>query len=264
MLNQILMKYHSENRYFDIFTGCNALDTKRLHIEKVIKFVEKLYATMSPTYRIDKDLLLFCAEHHDDGRVDQYRILGKFLDTEVSHCSLGVDRFDRWLQKQPTLISLDESVQIFRDVMLYHGRQALCVTDASKPYIEVITGADDLENAASCVSYLIREVETDAKGYIHDRPEADQHEVSEFVFEHFAFGDKFDKIRYCKTYAEYVLFAATLMTSCIRKYNYAKELLHLPGYGYTSILEGYKHVFETTLNPEMAEKAYSILLQYAN
>lgn len=263
MINPIITQYHLDNRYFDIFTGCAALETKRSHVENVRHFTEKLFDTMSPTCGIDRELLLFCAEHHDDGRVNQYRLLGKFWDTEVSHSSLGVDRFDRWLQNHTFVTPLDQSIQIFRDVMLYHGRPNLCFTAASQPYVNLITGADDLENAAACVSYLIREIETDAKGYRHDYPEADQHSASDFVFEHFAAGEKFDKIKYCKTYAEYVLFAATLMTSCIKKYNFAKELLLQPGYGYNSILEGYKCVFEYALSPEMAVKAYEVLKHYS-
>lgn len=263
MLNPILMQYHLRNRYFDIFNGCDALDTKRLHIENVLRFTEKLFNTMYSSCEIDKELLLFCAEHHDDGRVDQYRLLEKFCDTEVSHSSLGVDRFDKWVYNNSFVAPLNQSVQIFRDVLLYHGRPQLCITEASKPYVYLITGADDLENAAACVSYLIREVESDAKGYCNEYPKANQHFVSDFVFEHFASGEKFDKIKYCKTYAEYVLFAATLMTSCIKKYNFAKELLLQPGYGYTSILDGYKYVFEHTLSNEMAKKAYMVLKQYS-
>lgn len=265
MLNSILTQYHIENRYFDIFTGNAALDTKRLHVENVLRFTEKLFETLEPNSGIDKDLLLFCAEHHDDGRVDQYRLLGKFWDTEVSHSSLGLDRFDKWLLLKSSFTkSLNQSIQIFRDVLLYHGRPQLCITEESKLYVNIITGADDLENAAACVSYLIREVETDAKGYRHDHPEADQHFVSGFVFQHFVAGEKFDKIKYCSTYAEYVLFAATLMTSCIKKYRFAKELLLQPGYGYPSILEGYKNVFQNTLSPQMAEKAYMVLKSYSD
>ena len=130
----------------------------------------------------------------------------------------------------------------------------------SKEYVEIITAADDFENACSCVSYLVHEVETDAKGYISKNPEADQTEVSNFVFDHFKDGVKFDKMKYCKTYAEYVLFAATLATSCIKKYGeIAKVALQQPGYEYDTILDGYKDVFRKTLTSEMADKAYDVL-----
>lgn len=262
MLNTILIRYDGENKPSNIFVGADALETKRLHVENVLHFTKILFNVIAPN-GINKELLLFCAKHHDDGRVDQYRLLGKFWDTEVSHNVLGLDRFDNWILKSSLTGSLDQSIQIFRDVLLYHGRPDLCYTEASKPYVELVTGADDLENAAACVSYLIREVQTDAKGYIHNNPDADQYYVSDFVFKHFASGEKFDKTKYCTTYAEYVLFAATLMTSCIKKYNFARELLLQPGYGYSSILEGYKDVFQKTLSAEMAANAYAILKMYA-
>lgn len=262
MLSTILTNYDKDNRPEDIFAGNQALETKREHVLKVRDFTKKLYDTMQPS-GTDLELLLFCATHHDDGRVDQYRLLGKFWDTEVSHNALGVDRFNRWLtQNGYHSISIQE--QIFRDVLLYHGKPEQCFTEASKPYLLIITAADDLENASACVSYLLREVETDAKGYVHDNPEADQKQVSDFAFEHYVLGEKFDKCKYCTTYGEYIIFAATLMTSCIKKYNFAKELLMQPGYGYASILEGYRDVFEKTLYPEMAKKAYDVLVRYSD
>lgn len=204
----ILTDYHLENLPKNIFVGSEALDTKREHVENVRAFVNKLYDVTEPN-NIDKGLLLICTDHHDDGRVDQYRLLGKFWDTEISHNSLGVERFDRWLTKKGyTSIGLHE--QIFRDVLLYHGRPHLCFTEASKPYVELVTAADDLENASACISYLLREVAEDAKGYRHDNPEANQKDVSYFVFENFASGIKFDKMMYCHTYGEYVLFQKLL------------------------------------------------------
>ena len=262
-INTVLLMYHEANRYSAIFNGCPELDTKRLHVENVIKNISTLIEALNPQ-DINKDLLVLCAEHHDDGRVDQLRLLGKFWDTEVTHQSLGVDRFYRWLHKSSYVAPVTaEQIQIFLDVMQYHGRPELCINKASKPYVELVTAADDLENAAACVSYLLREVRDDAKGYRHDYPEADQTFASDFVFTHFKNGEKFDKLKYCHTYAEYVLFAATLMTSCIKKYDFAKSLLLQPGYGYSSILEGYKDVFYKTLNPELANRAYKVLCSYA-
>lgn len=262
-LNPILKQYAAANKPSDIFAGCEALTVKAMHIQNVLRYTQKLYDTMSPGLCIDSALLFFCAEHHDDGRVNQYEILGKFDDRTLSHNVLGVERFDKWIQQNHFVAPFGTCIQIFRDVMLYHGRLNLCITAESKPYVELITAADDIDNAASCVSYLIREINTDAKSYVKSAPNKDQKLASDFVFEHFANGEKFDKMKYCTTYAEYVLFAATLMTSCIKKYNFAKDLLNHPGYGYPSILEGYKHVFEYALTPDLAKKAYDVLFSYA-
>lgn len=246
--------------YSDYFRGSEALDIKRWHVKNVEKFIERLIT--EPHADINDDLLRLCGKHHDDGRVKQFEMLGKFWDTEISHNVLGVELFDKFVQAGG-YTDLDESVEVLRNVILYHGRVNLCVSSISKPYVELVTAADDLENAASCVSYLVREVKNDEKGYCKKNPEADQKVVSDFVFEHFAKGEKFDKMKFCNTYAEYVLFAGTLMTSCIKKYAFAKNILLEPAYGYASILEGYKAVFEETLTPQIAHQSYEVLKTYA-
>lgn len=257
-INNAVLAYHNANRYYEIFSEEGLLGKKQ-HIENVIAQTKAI--AKSQNLSLDMDLLAICAEHHDDGRVDQYKLLGKFWDTEVSHNVLSINRFEKFISTQEDL-TIDSSIEILRDAMLYHGRMHLANLSAdSLPYVEIITAADDFENALSCVSYLVKEVETDAKGYIQKNPSANQKEVSSFVWEHFCNGEKFDKMKFCTTYAEYVLFAATLATSCIKKYgNIAKVALSQEGYGYSSIIEGYRDVFSKTLNPDMAKKAISKLI----
>lgn len=256
-INKALLAYHQANRYTDIFVG-DGLIGKKNHIANVISQTSAIAAVQH--LDIDHQFLQFCAEHHDDGRVNQYEILGKFWDTEISHNVLSLDRLDKFLANQENLV-VDTSVLILRDVMLYHGRMWLTnLSPESKPYVEVITAADDFENALSCVSYLVREKEEDAKGYIKSHPESDQTTVSPFVWEHFCQGEKFDKAKYCQTYGEYVLFAATLATNCIKKYgDLTITALSQPGYGYSSILEGFRDVFQKTLDNATAKKAFEVL-----
>ena len=257
IINKAIIKYHEENRYSDIFNEPQLLG-KKLHVENVIRTSGAIADFLHSD--VDRKFLSLCAEHHDDGRVDQFHLLGKFWDTLVSHNSLGVDRFNRFLLNSEDF-TVDNSVNIFRDVICYHGREWLAnLSSDSLAYIKIISAADDFENACSCVSYLLKEVETDAKGYISNNPQADQTFVSDFVFEHFKNGEKFDKIRHCTTYGEYILFAGTLATNCIKKYgSIAKVALLQPGYGYSSIIEGFRDVFEKTLTTEMANKAYDVL-----
>lgn len=257
-INQAIYTYHNDNRYFDIFAEDGLLG-KKAHIEGVISFSNVLTNFMLRTTDIDKELLMLCAEHHDDGRVNQFKLLGKFWDSEVSHNVLGLDRFDSYLQ-QMVGVDIDTSISIFRDCILYHGRPTLLASEESRPYVDIITTADDFENATSAVSYLLKEVETDAKGYKHNNPSADQTVASDFVFEHFAKGEKFDKSVYCKTYADYILFAATLATNCIKRFDkFAKAIMLQPGHGYPSILEGYRNIFNQTLKADTAERAYKVL-----
>ena len=256
-INPAVLAYHKANRYYDIFSKEELLG-KQAHVKNVIA----LSKTIANSLGIDVNMtfLKICAEHHDDGRVNQYEILGKFWDTKTSHNVLGIDRLDKFLATRKDL-KIDHFVSILRDVILWHGRMRLTNLPAeSKPYVDIITAADDFENACSCVSYLVKEVETDAKGYIEKNPQADQKEVSDFVWDHFEKGEKFDKNVYCTTYAEYVLFATTLATNCIKRYgNVAKDALSQPGYGYDSIIEGYRYVFSKTLTPDMAKRAIAVI-----
>lgn len=257
MISNILKKYHEENRYYKIF-ATDYLMRKREHVEHVIQLID----TISISDGIDFELLKMCAEHHDDGRCNQYELLGNFNDNIISHNVLSIERFDRFLRSEGYICTpSDEDIQIMRDVMLYHGRINLLTNPSSKKYVEIITALDDLENSTRAVSYLLDEVSTDAKGYVESNPSADQKHVSDFVFSKFSNGEKFDKIKYCTTYGEYVLFAATLVTSCIKKYDdYVKVAMLQPGYGYSSILEGYRDIFSKTLHEDTSKKAYDVLL----
>lgn len=256
-INECIIKYHEQNRYTKIFDEEGLLG-KREHIKNIIEIAEKIADIWKSD--VDRKFLAICAEHHDDGRVDQYHILGKFWDSKISHNELGIERFNKFLKTQKDFKE-DTSVKIFKDVILYHGITDLDkISPESRKYVEIVGAADHFENACSCVSYLVKEVETDAKGYIYEHPDADQTFVSDFVFQHFKDGEIFDKRTYCTTYAEYVLYAATLATSSIKKYgDIAKKALLQPGYGYETILLGFKDVFGKTLSEKKARTAFEIL-----
>ena len=256
MKNNMII-YHNHNRYTDIFNR-EGLIGKLHHVENVIKTAEAIASVQH--LPVDMEVLAVLAEHHDDGRVNQFDLLGKFWDTEVSHNVLGADRLEKFVVANG--LEVDDEIELLREVMLYHGRQHLAykLCSAAKIYIDIVTAADDFENATSCVSYLIHEVETDAKGY-NANTEYDQRKLSPenegFILKHFEEGVKFDKMRVCKTYADYVAFAGTLATSCIKKYGtIARTALMQPGYGYGSILEGFKVTFEKTLDSYLAEYLY--------
>lgn len=250
-----LKAYHEDNRYTDIFNREGLLG-KMQHVENVIDTARAIARVQHLS--VNFELLAVMAEHHDDGRVNQFNLLGKFWDTEVSHNVLGADRLEKFIVANG--LEVDDEVELLREVMLYHGRQHLAynLCSAARVYIDIVTAADDFENATSCVSYLIREVETDAKGYnankgYDQRRLSPEHEA--FILKCFEKGEKFDKVRICKTYADYVVFAATLATSCIKKYgNIAKTALMQTGYGYKTILDGFHDVFTKTLEPDLANR----------
>lgn len=260
-MDRNLKAYHEKNRYYEIFAS-NELQGKFEHIKSVIKLA-KVIAELNNS-NVDLELLCVLAEHHDDGRVNQQNILGKFCDSKITHNVLGIDRVNRFIVENN--LEVDEEIQLLRNVIMYHGRQHLApqLSSKEKLYVDLVTEADDFENSMSCVSYLIKEVENDAKGYIEDDPEANQKQITEeysdYIWKCFKEGKKFDKKKYCKTYADYVLFVATLVTNSIVKYpSIAKTAFTQPGYGYNTILDGFKVTFDATLISEDANKAYKIL-----
>lgn len=251
------LAYHNANRYYDIFSKKRLLE-KEKHVENVIALSKKIASFLN--YDVDMTLLEICAEHHDDGCVDQYELIGNFWDNQILPNALGIFRLRKFMEQQKD-VKNDLSLSILHDVILHHGRIHLTdLSDESKPYVEIVSLTDDLENAYSFVSRIIKEVKTDTKGYIKENPKADQKEVSKFVWEHFEDGEKFDEETFCSTYAEYVLFAATLATNCIKQYGeIAKIIFSQPRYGYSSIIEGYRDVFSNTLTPSMATQAIVVI-----
>lgn len=259
-MKEALRMYHENNRCEMIFKeGEPALEIKRDHIKRVVKMA-LVFAEVQNS-KVDTELLKVVAEHKDDGRVDQYSLLGKFLDSEVTHFALGVDRVNRFLKEKN--IEPDTEIDLLRNVMMYHGRENLIakMSREEREYISIISAADDFENATSCVRYLIREADTDAKGYEQKNPEANQKKVTnDKIWMWYQTGEKFDKMLYCQTYADYILFAATLATNCIKQYNnLAKIVLKQQRYGSPTILEGFQYTFEHVLEEKDAEKAYKIL-----
>ena len=236
-----------------------AIARKRTHVEMVTRYVE-YFATED----MDNELLTFCARHHDDGRGSQYIDQGgKLDDRKKSHSEYGAELFLSFLHDHNLL--LDSEAQICLDVIKYHGYSGslseLPISDESRKYVEAVRSADSLENAVSCVSYLLINVKYDEKGYVEANPQIDQTFVSNEVWKHFEKGEKFDKVKLCNTYAEYILFASTLATDAVRKMGkIARDIMHSSGYGYSSILEGYKYIFNEVLSKEMAPKAYKIFV----
>ena len=249
---KIYGKNHSLEKDFP-----EAIARKRTHVEMVTKYVE-YFATED----MDYELLHFCAKHHDDGRGIQYIDQGgKLDDRKKSHSEYGTEMFLNFIHERN--LKLDSEAQICLDVIKYHGYPGslseLPISDESRKYVEAVRSADSLENAVSCVSYLLINVKYDEKGYVEANPQLDQTFVSDEVWKHFVKGEKFDKMKLCHTYAEYILFASTLATDAVCKMGeIARKIMHSSGYGYSSIMEGYKHIFNEVLSKEMSPKAYEI------
>lgn len=241
-----------------IFHGSEALEVKGMQVRNMTNFAMEM---AEEDASIDKKLLEIACLHHDDGRALQFELLGNFNDRIASHNALGLDGFDRWMAANH--VEITPEIQVIRYVMYYHGRQHMLseeISEEYQKYVQIASDADDIENGCvGAVSYLLRECNEDAKGYNQMHPEHIG-QIKPYLWEYFEKGEWFDKLVHCQSYAEYVLFAATLAKKSLKRYGkIAKKAMEMPAYGYVSAYQGYSHIFSEVMNPEDAKRATKIL-----
>lgn len=244
-----------------------AVQDKLEHIARVTVLTEKL----CPEDRLVK----VAAKYHDIGRFPQIELLGTFNDGKILHHYLGEDFIARALYQGK--LEPSQELEAIRLAVSYHARMKFMPYKSEIPQetieiVDAVGRADDIENGCiGAVGYIEREAVTDAKGHSKENPEADQTKVSPEVWEFFQKGEKFDKMKFCKTYADYTLFAAVLAITSLKGKDraLAKHALGLPCKGsslegqerkqYASALEGYKDIFSRLIEPEKAMAAYEVL-----
>lgn len=242
------------------YKGNEAVEDKLRHIDMVTVLTAKLFPNNS--------LIRVAAKMHDIGRFKQFELCGAFNDGSVLHHYLGEDTIGRFLYQGQ--IEPSNELDIIRYVIQFHGREKflpypVSIPEDVKEVVSAISRIDDIENGCiGAVGYLQREARDDAKGYKKDNPDLDQKSVSKEVMEFFTKGEKFDKMKYCHTYAEYTLFAAILAIEKLKSADkdIAKMALELPGKNNETALEGYRRIFQDLISPDIADKCYSILLDY--
>lgn len=211
------------------------------------------------------------AKFHDIGRFPQYEILGGFRDDLILHHNLGEDLITRFLFQKKLRPSFE--LDVIRQSVMYHGRMQFIPFKKAPmdPEIlettEIVSRSDDLDNGCvGALGYLEREVLTDAKGYKANNPELDMTMVSPTVMEYFRRGEKFDKLKECKTYADYILFATVLAIQSLKgkDHEIAKKLMSIDCFGYDNALDGYRDLFNKYIEPTYAKEAYDILLSFYN
>ena len=222
------------------------------------------------TALIDKenDMALLGCKFHDIGRFLQYEKLGKFDDRYLSHNLFG----EFFLQNEIKNGRLKTSYELdtVRLVSMYHGLEDLIPerTQLSQEVLECIRTVsviDEIDNGCiAALGYLEHEVETDAKNFISSNPGLDMTTVSPEVFEYFVKGEKFDKSKYCKTYADYILFACLLAIKSLKgkHYKIAKTAMMQSCYIYDNALEGYRDLFNKFIEPKYASICFDILVGY--
>lgn len=233
--------------------------------------ITHIYHTASISEQLSDDYLtLVATKYHDIGRFPQYELLGNFNDRLVTHNVLG-ENYIQQLIKENKLPNSKE-LDAVRLVIQFHGKENLIPTSFQLTpevfqLVRKVSMIDDLEN--SCVGvlgYLQRERDEDAKGYKKNNPDLDMKSISPYVLEKFLNGESFDKLIYCKTYADYAIFAATLLIKSLRSENheFCKAILAKPWHGFSDGINGYYEIFKDMIDNRYLDLCMDTILKYYN
>lgn len=165
-------------------------------------------------------LIVTSAFTHDIGRFLQYDLLGKFDDITLSHHYIGTHILSRAIAQGK--LKMSKELDVINTVVTYHGRSQYIPFNKKLPryakkVLDIISRIDAIENGClGAISYIVRECETDAKNYKKNNPELDMKMLSPNVCNFICEGKSFDKIKYCNTYADYVVFAVSLAIKSLR------------------------------------------------
>ena len=196
--------------------------------------------------------------------------LKSFDDKVMSHYALGKDE----IYKNILEGSLEESVElnlIIQVITLHFGIEYIPsnakLEDRTLKIVDMAAKIDALDNGCvGALTYIENEILNDSKNYIKNNPNLDMKKVSPYVLKKYLNGESFDKIKYCKTYAEYVLFATSLaiksLKSPLRKI--AKEVMSKEVGEYNNSLEGYEYLINTYVDGKISEKCIKVLENYYN
>lgn len=239
----------------------NAMDELE-HIKRTVLLVDRMTC--------GDRLSIIATKFHDIGRFKQLELLGNFNDEILSHYNAGVNTIVKEVFNNKLEIS--KELDVIRQVIQYHGVQRFIpykteLSEEVYELIDMINRVNDIENGCmSATGYLLREAQEDIKGYRRSNPDLDMKKVSPKVWEFFIRGDKFDKMKYCKTYADYTLFISGLAINALKGKDrkIAKATMELKCNGYNSALEGYKDIFSKLIQPEYSDHAYGVLKKFYN
>ncbi len=262
------------------------LDELEKFIDEYLKEMEKKYSdnkaamdkishiknvvTLTKRMTNNDRMSIVAAKFHDLGRFKQLELLGSFNDGVLLHHNVGEDVITRAVFQGK--LNISNELNAIRQVVQYHGRQKFIpyspeLSEGVQGLIDIVSRVDEIENGCiGATGYLEREAKEDAKGYKKDNPDLDMCKVSPEVWEFFSKGEKFDKLKFCKTYADYTLFASVLAIQALKGQDrdIAKMAMELKANGYKSALEGYKDIFSKLIEPKYNEKAFKILQGFYN
>ena len=261
-ITEELKKFACENSPSKLFGKLErkGLSTKKTHVENVEKIGLSLLEHQNDD-AINRKLLSICLLLHDIGRAAQYDLLGEYDDVKIDHQVLAAKQIFDFLgqiaSSKPDF-QIGDDWKVVLDVCMLHGHRNLwaMANEISLPYLQIVADADAIENGCiSAPSYLEKEKDNDAKGFIRRNPGLDQRICQSTLIEYMDQGYVFNKYELCRTYADYFVFAGTLAVSSCNKYgDVAKETMKVSG-----SLDEYRRIFERHLLSEDNIRVQEIL-----
>lgn len=178
-------------------------------------------------------LLEVAMKFHDIGRFIQYDKIKSFDDKILSHYKLGKQFIEE--QEKNNNLSSSEELNMIKCVIEYHmgikyisKDELINKNEETLKLIEFSSVVDAIDNGCIGATYYIeREILNDEKHYKENYPDLDMKNVSDDVLFYYLNNEKFDKFKYCKTYADYLLYAITLMIDSLKSIDKADKVIQI-------------------------------------
>ena len=201
---------------------------------------------------------------HDVGRFIQYDKIKCFDDKILSHYTLGKE-FIEEQEKIGNLQTSDELNRIKNIIRYHYGIEYInkkdlnCMDEETIKYIKLSSVIDSIDNGCIGATYYIeREIQNDEKHYKVNNPELDMKNVSNDVLSYYLNNEKFDKIKYCKTYADYLLYAIILLIDSLKDINTKQVILIIDK---ENSINKYTELMKKYINQPISEKCILHLKQ---
>lgn len=252
----------------------NFLEIKKLKYRDIDMVQRKIIHSKTTSQlaksNFDNEVLRVAMKFHDIGRFKQYDLIKSYDDKIISHYELGKAIIEEELHKNN--IEPSKELDMIKAVIMYHGGTKYIsnnekLDNESLELVEMSSRIDALDNGCRGVFlYIEDECLKDSKNYKKNNPNLDMKSVSNDVLNMFLDGKSFDKIKYCKTYADYILFAASLAIKSLTGPDkiIAKKIMNQKCGKYENALEGYEDLFKKFIDPNLFDICIECVYNFYN
>ncbi len=195
------------------------------HSKRTAKIAKQIYQ--------NNKLLEVAMKFHDIGRFIQYEKIKSFDDKILSHYILGKQFIED--QEKNNNIPPSEELNMIKYVIRYHmginyvpKKELININEETLNLISSSSIVDSVDNGCIGATYYIeREILNDEKHYKEINPDLDMKNVSDDVLAYYLNNEKFDKLKCCKTYADYLLYAIILLIDSLKNVNNTDKLIQI-------------------------------------